>query len=255
MKNITYILFSLLLVSCSNTNKDCDIFKSFNIEKKSKIGRFYSEVENWPNSNWRMGFLKKYMESFNTSFDGLEESFSTNDIDLFTQSKERLLKNIGQFLQKTTKEQVWTNNEYFWIIRNVKKDIESYSFENSSKCTESSILKYLEFEESLTSVFYMMGYNDQFCFNKMEPIINQVHFLSMKDTTALTLGFYAFDSTQCNDLTYSIETSDHNIIDSTDCNWFYLPNGTGKAKIKGKLKYSLYGTEREVDFDEDIIVE
>ena len=254
MNKLSIIFFVLFLANCSSSDKDCGFLQSVNDNRTTSINKFYNEVENWPESNWRMRFLKPYVSNFKITFTHLKNSLKTPDIGKFQLSKNDILNNVSWFMKATTEDQVWINNDYFWIIQDTKDEIESFPFQNDKGCSEAQILEVLEFEERLVSTFYMMGFNDQYCFNKMEPTFNQVHFFGENDTTSISVGFYAYDSVQCYKLNYSLETSKYQIEDSTDCNWFFLPDGTGSTKIRGAVVYSLYGKKRTIEFDKEFYV-
>ena len=103
-----------------------------------------------------MKLLMRYTSNFKISFDNIRNSIETSNLETFNQYKGEILDNINWFFERTTTDN-WTNNDYFWTLEDVKNNIESYNYEEQPKCVESKILKILEIEESLISIFYMMG--------------------------------------------------------------------------------------------------
>lgn len=253
MKQISiYLIIFFIVISCSNKQTSCTEINGLNKIKTESIKEYYNKIESWNLNNWRMKFLEGYISNFQIGFDSLNQSIINRDELLFNSSKESIHEEINYFLTHTSEVKPWINNEYFWIIQKAKNDIKSLIA--SEKCFEVDLINSLEIEEKLVSTFYLLGYSDQYCFNKMEPIVHSFDLNSKKDTLSFTIGNYAYDSTLCAKVVYEASSDNLLIKDSTNCNWFDIPRKSGDYMFKGRYYTEFYGKKHELDFKQELFI-
>jgi|GEM_PF-2176293 len=258
MKNIIIFLVSLTcLYSCSNEGSNYSGLTEINISKTNAINDYYEKIDKWniENVNWRMKFLKKFTTIYRIGFDSLNKSIKNRNLDLFTESKSNILNEISSFLEHTTEVEPWVNNQYFWVIEKAKDDISKLTI--SEKHIEIELMESHEIEESLISTFYLLGYSDQYCFNKMEPFVHSYDINSdyrmNQDTNSYGVYSLAFDSVSYSKISYQVSNGHFSLKDS-NINHFDIPRKSGINNYTVTYYPYYYGKEHIWEFDQDIFI-
>jgi len=247
------VLAGLLLFSCNNHEKDCSGYDSLISDRENSISEYYDQIDEWNTSNNRMRFLLNFTDQFSSGFDKIYSSIENNNQDGYNDSRIEVSGSIKTFFTLTLHDK-WLNNEYFWIIEKSLEELENKEFNIRNECSELTRIEILEIEESLISVFYLMGYNDQYCFSKSEPGFRTYDLTKQSDTISYTIGHYAYDSTECAKISSTVSWNGGELNDSTNCNWFEIPRKPGLHKFKGTIYYQMFGEERQSDFNEEILI-
>lgn len=243
---ITILSILTLFNSCKNEPSQCTELSPIVNELSIEIQEYYTEIHHWDEHNARMRFLKPHIEIFEEEFSRIQTSIESQDELSFTESKATLLDQISIFLYWTSNIEIWVNNQYFWIIERIKTDLNKFTLHTKGEvCSEIDKLKSYQIEKELISTFYLLGYSDQYCFNKSEPILKPSKWVGVNDTTSFTVGHFAYDSTECSKLNVRIENGNNVIEDSSSCNWIHVPDNmlSGANTFKGTVKFYLYGKE------------
>lgn len=248
------LLLSLLLLSCSSNKAESSTEQiSTNQILEDKVAQLHQKINEWPESNERMNVIQKLSSEISNELELLIIAIEGKNNSALEISKKQLEQLISEFLFLNQVVDPTKNDDFFWIFENCKNDIINLNVDNENMNQVLNDLKNIEF--SIISTLYMMGYTDQYAFNKMEPIANQWNFKMNPDSTAITVGFYCYDSTQCSKIKYTITTDKYQIQDSTNCNWIFVPNNIGKIQLEGSLEYQMFGKQFKTKFNDEIVVE
>jgi hypothetical protein len=258
MKLIITILLPLsFLYSCSYDESSCSSLTEINLAKTESIDDYYEKIDSWnlENVNGRMEFLKRYIPDYQSGFKSLNESIKNRNLDLFSESKSAISTRIASFLNHTTEVAPWMNNEYFWVIEKAENDIDKLTI--SEKCFEIELMASHEIEESLITTFYLLGYSDQYCFNKMYPLVgaHEVNsdFSANRDSINFWVTCDAFDSLSFSKISYHVSNGDFSMQDSS-YNYFKIPRKPGINKFKVTHSPYFYGKKIKRDFDQEIFI-
>lgn len=249
-KTFNILIITLLLSSCKEPENSCSNFTIVNDNIILKIEKYNLKSDNWNLENIRMMRMKEIITEIHDSFILLNTSLK--DKSDHNDSKNKIVLKIEHFIDKTSYEN-WNNKEYIWILEDAKSELKNINFAEEN-CIEMNLNKSLTIEENLISTLYLLGYSDNYCFNKMEPIVKSYNINDMKDTISFTIGHYAYDSTQCNTVSYEISNLNGVIKDSTDCNWFEVQRVQGLNKFNGMFYYDMFGKTNEIKFYQEVII-